>query len=121
MIRALRIATAVVWLVFGGLFKVLDLVPRHRLIVAAVLGAAVARPATMLIGCAEVLLGIWILSGLRPRACAAAQTIAIVTMNTLELTLARELLLAPVAMLCANAALLAVGWYCALKTSAGAA
>jgi hypothetical protein len=114
-VAALRIGTAAVWLVFGVVFKVLDLVPRHRLIVATVLGAAVAGPVTVAIGAAEAAMGLWILSGIRPRLCAAAQTVAIVSMNALELSLAKDLLLAPVPMVCANAVFLAAGWFCALE------
>jgi uncharacterized membrane protein YphA (DoxX/SURF4 family) len=113
--RLIRIATASVWIVFGFLFKVMGLVPRHRLIVAAVLGEAAAGPVTLMIGGAETLMGLWILSGFRPRTCAAAQTLAIVSMNALELSLARNRLLAPLPMVCANTVFLAAGWYCALK------
>ncbi len=116
MIRLVRILTAAVWIVFGLGFKILGLVPRHRLIVASILGEGAARPVTLLIGAGETFLGLWILSGVRPKTCAAAQTAAIVSMNALELTLARPLLLAPVPMVCANAAFLAAGWYCALST-----
>ena len=114
----LRISTASVWILFGLVFKVLNVVPRHQTIVAAVLGGAVAGPVTLLIGVAETAMGIWILSRWRPRTCAAAQTIAIVSMNALELTLAREHLLAPWPMVCANSIFLAVGWYLALHTPA---
>lgn len=119
VIAALRIATAVVWLVFGVVFKMLGMVPRHRAIVASVVGEAAAGPVTMVIGAAEAVMGLWILSGFRPRLCAAAQTIAIVTMNAVELSVARELLLAPVPMVLANLVFLAVGWYCALHAPAG--
>lgn len=46
----IRIATAAVWFVFGFIFKVLHLVPRHHLIVASILGEEVAGPVTLLIG-----------------------------------------------------------------------
>lgn len=115
VVAALRIATAAVWLVFGLVFKLLDFVPRHRMIVATVLGESFAGPITMAIGAAEGVMGLWILSGFRPRLCAAAQTLAIVTMNALELRLAKDLLLAPVPMVLANTALLAAGWYIASK------
>ena len=116
MILTLRIGTALVWILFGLVFKVLHLVPRHEAIVATILGSAVAGPVTLLIGLAETTMGIWILSRWRPRICAAAQTIAIVSMNALELSLARDQLLAPLPMVCANSAFLAVGWYLALHT-----
>ena len=116
LIPALRIGTASVWILFGLVFKVLNVVPRHQIIVATVLGDAVAGPVTLVIGVAETAMGIWILSRWRPRTCALAQTIAIVSMNALELTLAKEHLLAPLMMVCANSVFLAVGWYLALHT-----
>jgi len=96
-------------------FKLLGLLPRHRLIVAAIVGEAAATPVTRLIGTAEALMGLWILSGWRPRMCALAQTLAIVTMNVIELSVARDLLLSPLGMLCANAVFLAVAWCVALQ------
>jgi hypothetical protein len=118
MITVFRIGTALVWLIFGVVFKVLGAVPRHRLIVASVLGGPAAGPVAVLIGVAEAAMGLWILSGIRPRTCATVQTIAIATMNALELSLARNLLLAPIPMVCTNAAFLALVWYCALKAPA---
>ena len=115
LVMALTFATAVVWLLFGMWFKVFGMVPRHRLIVAAVVGEAAAGPLTLLIGAAETGMALWILSGIYPRVCAAVQSMAIATMNTLELSQARELLLAPILMVCANAIFLVVVWYCALK------
>lgn len=117
MLLTLRIATASVWILFGLVFKMLNVVPRHQAIVATVLGSAVAGPVTLLIGLAETAMGIWILSRWRPRTCAAVQTMAIVSMNALELSLARDQLLAPLLMVCANCVLIAVGWYLALHTS----
>jgi len=114
----LRVALAAVWIVFGLVFKVAGLVPRHRLIVAAAVGEAAAGPVTLVVGCAEAVLGLWVLSGVRPRTCAAAQTLAIVGMNSVELAVARDLLLAPVPMLCANAVLLGVAWWLALNAPA---
>lgn len=121
MVTLLRIATAAVWLVFGVVFKLLGLAPRHRLIVASIVGEAAAGPVTLAVGAAETLLGLWVLSGIRPRTCAAVQTLAIAAMNTLELRSARGLLVAPVGMVCANVVFLAVVWYCALKGPARAA
>ncbi len=117
MIAAVRLGTALVWIVFGLGFKVFDLVPRHRAIVDAILGSKLAAPVTLAIGIGETGLGIWILSGRMPRTCAAVQTAAIVAMNALELTRSRGLLLAPMPMVCANAVFLAAGWYLALNTA----
>jgi hypothetical protein len=115
LIPTLRIGTASVWILFGLVFKVLHAVPRHEAIVATILGRAAAGPVTLLIGLAETAMGIWILSRRWPRSCAAAQTVTIVGMNALELTLARDQLLAPVPMVCANGVFLAAGWYLALR------
>ena len=92
------------------------MVPRHRLIVAAIFGDAAAGPLTVIVGLAEIGLAFWFLSGLYPRLSAAAQSLAIISMNTLELRLAKSLLLAPVVMICANIGLLIAVWYCALKS-----
>jgi hypothetical protein len=114
----MRIGTAGVWIVFGFLFKVCQLLPRHQAIVATVIGPAWAGPATVVIGSAETVMGLWILSRRWPLACATAQTAAIVAMNTLELIQARELLLSPLGMVCANTVLLILGWILALHTAA---
>jgi hypothetical protein len=65
-------------------------------------------------------MGLWILSRRWPLACATAQTAAIVIMNTLEIVQARELLLSPLGMVCANTVLLILGWVLALRTAAAA-
>jgi hypothetical protein len=82
-----------------------------------VLGPAWAGPATLAIGAAEVLMGLWILSGRRPLLCAAAQTLAIAAMNLCELLWAKDHLLSPIGMLCANVVFLGLGWYLALRTA----
>lgn len=117
MLLALRIGTASVWIVFGLVFKVMHLLPRHETIVAAVIGPAWAAPATVAVGIAEAGLGVWILSARWPLPCALAQTMAIVAMNLLELARAREHLLSPVAMVCANTVFLGLGWYLAVHTA----
>lgn len=118
MLLTLRIGTAAVWIVFGLVFKVLQFVPRHERIVAAVLGDAVAAPVTLTVGAFETLLGVWILTGRWPRTCALVQTLAIVAMNALELTFAREHLLAPLPMVAANTVFLTAAWVLALRTHA---
>lgn len=116
MIIGIRIGIALVWFVFGLVFKVFNVVPRHREIVATVLGPELgddlAGPLTVMIGLAEVGVGVWMLSGWRPRTCATLQTIALVAM----ITLAKEHLLAPVPMVCANAVFLGLVWWAALGT-----
>ena len=110
----LRLGIAFVWLLFGLLFKALDAVPRHRQIVARVVGAEHAGVVLWLVAISEIGLGGWMLVGRSLAACMAAQTLLIVSMNTLELRRARDLLLSPVAMVCANIVFLSLGWYVAL-------
>ncbi len=84
---------ATVWVANGLFCKVLDLVPRHTEIVAHILGRNFARPLTILIGCSEVLMAVWVLSGIKARWCAIAQAVIIATMNILEYSLVPDLLL----------------------------
>jgi hypothetical protein len=114
-LNLLTVAIAAVWLVFGVWFKLLGMVPRHRFIVASLVGDAAAGPLTIIVGIGETCLALWVLSRRLPLVCAALQTLAIVTMNTLEITYARNLLLAPVLMVCANTVFLSVIWCWALN------
>lgn len=106
----MRVAVAAVWLTFGLGFKLLNLVPRHQAIVARVVGHAWARILTPFVALGEMGLGVWMLWGRQGILCMVVQTAGIVSMNTLEWTYARDLLLAPRTMLAANAVLLGVGW-----------
>jgi uncharacterized membrane protein YphA (DoxX/SURF4 family) len=114
IVLGIRILTAVLWFVFGTIFKVLGAIPRHREIVGQILGSDIAPSITLLIGIAETALGIWFLIGFLPRFCAVLQTLAIVSMNALELSYARSLLLAPIPMVILNSVLLALVWYAAI-------
>ena len=116
---ALRILIGSVW-VFHGLYsKLLDGIPRHRLIVARVLGDDLAVIATRAVGIAEILLGLWAFSQRWPRTCAAVQTLAIVTMNTLEIARAPDLLISAPGMVALNLGFLALGWYSATRPPYG--
>lgn len=88
-----RVGFALVWFVNGLFCKVLDGVPRHRAIVARILGAEHARALTCAIGVGEILFGVWILSGIRWRTSALAQIVLVGAMNLLEFVLAPDLLL----------------------------
>ena len=92
-IPILRFLFAAVWLVNGLFCKVLDWVPRHRQIVARILGEDHALLLTRLIGVGEIGMAVWVLSGLRPKWSAAAQIGAVATMNVIEFFLAPDLLL----------------------------
>ncbi|HSH38475.1 MAG TPA: DoxX-like family protein [Chthoniobacterales bacterium] len=99
-----------VW-VFHGLYsKLLNGFPRHREIVARVVGEELATPVTKLVGAGEVLLGLWTWSGRARKPCAAAQSAALVSMNALEISRANDLLVSGRGMLILNALLLAMTW-----------
>lgn len=84
---------AIVWIANGLFCKLLDWVPRHRAIVARILGEAQADLITRVIGVAEICMALWILSGIAGRINAVTQIVIIATMNILEFFLARDLLL----------------------------
>jgi hypothetical protein len=117
VLLALRVGSASVWFGFGFYAKLLAAVPRHERIVARVVGDALSGPLVTLVGFAEVSLAVWILSSRFPKSCAAAQTLALIGMNTLELCFARDLLLFPGAMVVANLGLLSVAWVLGLVGS----
>ncbi len=91
--KVLNYCIAAIWMINGLLCKVLNFVPRHRQIVAGILGKQYAQPLTILIGSAEMLMAIWILSNLRSRLNAVVQILIISVMNTLECMLVPDLLL----------------------------
>lgn len=104
-----------VWLFHGLYSKILDGIPRHRLIVGRILGDEIAGPATVGLGILEILLGLWAFSGRCRRACALVQTLAIISMNTLEILLADDLLISAGGMVALNLGFLALVWYWAVS------
>jgi uncharacterized membrane protein YphA (DoxX/SURF4 family) len=84
---------ATVWIVNGLFCKVCNLVPRHREIVAAILGSSHSRLFTLLIGLSEIVMGVWIISGLWSRFNAITQMVVVAAMNALEFFLVPGLLL----------------------------
>src|SRR5207249_11535594 len=86
--------------------------PRHLAIVQSVpgLGGATGVGVLAAVGVFEVLLAVWILSGWARWRCATTQTVALLSMNVVELTFARHLLLWPAGLLPLNAVFLAVAW-----------
>ena len=103
-----------VWIFHGLYSKLLNGIPRHRLIVGKILGAANAGIATRTIGLLEVLLGLWAFTGWQPVVCAVVQTAAIVAMNTLEIFLAAELLISASGMVILNLGFLSLVWHWAI-------
>lgn len=109
------IATAIVasvWLVHGLFNKLLHLSPRHLLIVQSVPGLAGARGEIVLtaVGLFEVGLALWVLSGWAAGVCAAMQTVVLLSMNIVELSFARSLLLWPAGLIPVNLMFLGLAW-----------
>jgi len=90
---AINLLIASVWIGFGLFCKMLALEPRHEQIVARILGEAPAGTITFVLGACEVLMALWILSGINRRLNAVAQIAVVATMNLLEAILAADLLL----------------------------
>lgn len=82
-----------IWFVNGFFFKILNLVPRHAEIVAQILRTDHAQLFTKIIGIGEILISLWVLSGIRSRLSSWIQIILILTMNILEFILLPEMLL----------------------------
>lgn len=82
-----------VWLLNGLLCKVLNLVPRHSEIVARILGEEFSSPITIAIGVSEILMAVWILSGIQPKLNIFVQIGIVAIMNIIEFTQAPDLLL----------------------------
>jgi len=75
--RILTYFMAAVWIANGLFCKVLNFVPRHEQIVARILGAGYAGILTKAIGVAEVLMAVWILSGIKSRFNAVTQILVV--------------------------------------------
>jgi len=111
-----QIVIGSVWVFHGVYSKILNGIPRHRLIVGKILGQEIAPIATRIIGALEFLLGVWAFTGWQPVWCAAIQTAAIAAMNSLEILLARELLISAIGMPILNLGFLALVWWWATFT-----
>ena len=113
---AARAVVAGVWLVHGLYNKLLGGSLRHLAIVQAVPGLHGAAGARVLaaVGVCEVAIAVWVIAGVAPRLCAAAQSAALLSMNVVELTFARPLLLWPAGLIPVNLLFLSLAWLAAL-------
>lgn len=105
-------SVAIVWIIHGVYNKLLGGSPRHLAIVQSVPGldGATGELALTAIGSFEAAIALWVLSGCTPNLCAATQTVALLSMNVLELTFARDLLLWPAGLIPANLVFLTLAW-----------
>jgi hypothetical protein len=109
---------ASVWLVHGLINKLLHFSPRHLQIVQSVPGLAGSRGELVLtlVGMCEVAIALWVLSGWASVICAAVQTALLLSMNVVELSVARPLLLWPAGLIPINLAFLGVAWVAAARS-----
>lgn len=84
---------ATVWLANGLFCKVLNLVPRHEQIVERILGNDHSRLLTILIGLAETVMAIWVLTRFKSKLNAITQMTVVATMNIIEFIVVPDLLL----------------------------
>ena len=103
---------AAVWLVHGLYNKLLGGSARHLQIVQSVPGLEEGTGVAVLasVGVLEVAIAVWVISRRAPRACAIAQTVLLLSMNAVELTFARDLLVWPAGLIPVNLAFLALAW-----------
>jgi uncharacterized membrane protein YphA (DoxX/SURF4 family) len=113
--RLAAVFIAGVWIFHGLYSKILNGIPRHKMIVGEILGETMADAAVIVIGVLEILLGCWVLSGIRRRLNAAVQTLALVAMNTLEILLAREFLISAGGMVLLNLCFITLIWWWATR------
>jgi hypothetical protein len=106
---------AAVWLVHGLFNKLLGGSARHLQIVQSVPGCdgGTGVAVLALVGVVEVAIAVWVIARRAPRACAATQTVLLLSMNVVELTFARHLLLWPAGLIPVNLAFLALAWIAA--------
>lgn len=108
----IHIAVAAVWFYEGLWCKLLNGQPRQARVVEAMplYGAGIASKLLRLVGAVETAIGVWILTGVAPILCAAAQTALLVTLNVCGLLWARRLIEDPGGMVIKNFAFLVLVW-----------
>jgi uncharacterized membrane protein YphA (DoxX/SURF4 family) len=114
-----RLVVAAVWWYEGLIRKILGLdgAAAERAVVASLPGLSerAVTVALAAIGAVEVLLGIWVLTGVRARAAAVVQTVLLVAFNAGGLAFGAARIDAPGRMLVHNAVLLVLAWVVATR------
>jgi hypothetical protein len=105
---------AAVWLYEGLWNKVLGRAQREAQVVAAVpgFGPRFGRQFLKILGVIEVLLAIWIVSGILPGWCAIFQILLLIALNVNGLLWARHIIHDPAGMVIKNIAFLVLAWVC---------
>jgi DoxX-like family len=113
--KLIRASIALVWLYQGLWCKLMDGVPQHEAVIAAVpfIGPAAAKGVLIALGWAECCIAAWVLSGKRMRYAALAQTALLVIMNAGGTIWAPHLIADPGSMIVQNLAFLVLIWIAA--------
>jgi len=111
----IRAAVAGVWLYEGLWCKLLGREARQLQIVESVPTLRARMGALFLkgLGAVELLIALWILTGVAPLACAVAQTLLLVSLNANGILWARHLIHDPAGMVVKNFAFLVLAWVAA--------
>ena len=110
----MRGAVAAVWLYEGLWNKILGRAPREAQVVAAVprFGARYGQSFLKALGVVEVLLAVWVMSGIVPGTCAIVQVILLIVLNVNGLLWSRHIIHDPAGMIVKNIAFLVLAWVC---------
>lgn len=108
----IRLSIAAVWIYEGLWCKLLGRLPSQLAIVEEVprFTAGFATRLLRFLGIAEVLLALWVLSGIASPLCAVAQVAFLVVLNCNGLLWARKLIHDPAGMVIKNIAFLLLVW-----------
>ena len=108
----IRLSIAAVWIYEGLWCKLLGRLPSQLAIVEEVprFTAGFATRLLRFLGIAEVLLALWVLSGIASPLCAVAQVVFLVVLNCNGLLWARKLIHDPAGMVIKNIAFLLLVW-----------
>jgi len=111
-ILLIRVTIAAVWLYEGLWCKLLNRMPSQADVVAAVplLGHRFGAAFLKLLGALEVVIALWVLSGLAPAVCAITQAALLLTLNLNGILWARHKIHDPAGMVLKNAAFLMLVW-----------
>ena len=112
-LAVIRASVAAVWIYEGLWCKLLGGGQSQVDVVTAVprLGSF-AKPFLKMVGLAEIVLAVWVMSGITPGLCAIAQTLFLILLNANGLIWARHLIREPAGMVIKNVAFLMLVWVC---------
>jgi uncharacterized membrane protein YphA (DoxX/SURF4 family) len=113
-LAVVRLAVAAVWLYEGLWNKLLGRAQREAQVVESVpgLGPRFGQLFLKVLGVVEVVLALWIVSGIYPGTCAIVQIALLIVLNANGLMWARHIIHDPAGMVIKNIAFLVLVWAC---------